>query len=80
MTYVLEHIAQKYSPPEQLEITHDEEFSPTFLNTCAFLFGLISQNTIFWFNYGVFLNSQSYYLTFTRAKHICNHSVKIQSS
>lgn len=45
-------IGLKYSSKEDLAITHDQEFKPTFLNTCIFLFNLLSQTCIFLFNNG----------------------------
>ncbi|KAL4433179.1 hypothetical protein ABPG74_010874 [Tetrahymena malaccensis] len=45
-------IGLKYSTKEDLAITHDQEFKPTFLNTTIFLFSLLSQTCIFLFNNG----------------------------
>lgn len=41
-TYQSVQIGMKYSTPEDLVTTHDEEFKPTFLNTSVFLFSLLS--------------------------------------
>ena len=34
-------------------MTHDEEFKPSFVGSAVFLYSIVSQNCIFWFNYGV---------------------------
>ena len=48
----MEHIANKYAPDWDAETTHDEEFKPTFVGSAVFLYTIVSQNCIFWFNYG----------------------------
>jgi len=53
--YCMEYVTQlgiKFSSPNDLKITHDEEFIPTFLNTVLFLYSLLSQTCIFLFNHG----------------------------
>ncbi|EGR29218.1 hypothetical protein IMG5_160550 [Ichthyophthirius multifiliis] len=45
-------IGIQYSTPDELKITHDQEFKPTFLGTCVFLYQLLSQTCIFLFNNG----------------------------
>lgn len=49
--FLIMEFSKKYSPDEQKEIDNEEEFVPTFINSCMFLNELASMFCISIFNF-----------------------------
>ena len=49
--FIVMEFSKKYSPEDQKEIDNEEEFVPTFVNSCMFLYELSSMFCIYIFNF-----------------------------
>ena len=48
---IIMDFSKKYAPDDQKDIDNEEEFVPTFVNSCMFLYEMASMFCIYIFNF-----------------------------